>query len=285
MSKIYFIVTHHEDPEGAGEKWVDEGVCAVGWFSGISMRGVKTKEQLIKRTHDKLGERRAINELLRFLQINVGDIIIAYQNKNTIAAIGKVSSDYIYNNKNSTGDHYGYPHQKKVSWLVSPRGFLKKHLPQDIAVQLGKRGITTKAIETSYSGDEFLKAVRSFKIPDHEGVYNEDLVKSGLSKYVRKKLDKLERGLLITREEKAIDTGNRPDFLAKDRNQTKVVIECKGSQVGLDAIEQVLRYKKSYGKNARYLLIAFSFDHRLIEKAKKNGIEVYEVDLKFKRRT
>jgi RecB family endonuclease NucS len=181
-------------------------------------------------------------------------------------------------------DGFNYPHQKAVKWLKKPREFLKKYLPENISKQMGKRGKTTIKISTNYNGEDFIRMLENLSIPSYEGKYNEELVKAGLSKYVKRNLEKLEDGLTIEREEKSIDKENRPDFIAKDRNGKKVIIECKGSLADLSDISQVINYLRSYGQEARYFLIAFSFNERCLEKAKKTKIELIECDLVFKKK-
>ncbi|MCX6777272.1 MAG: hypothetical protein NT157_00095 [Candidatus Micrarchaeota archaeon] len=288
MGRVYSIVTCNERSDEAAEAWIKEGICAVGWYDGIDLQGVKTKEQLVqklKKNGIRKPNTKSVNEVLHFLEINKGDVVIAYQRNNTIAAVGEVISDYHFNVTNSVGspDGFNYQHQKKVKWLDHPREFSRHELPSPIAGRVTLRGKTTLEIKTQYNALQFLKMVRGLMVSEHEGCFNEDMVKAGLSKYVKIYSNDMETGLKIIKEERHIDDENKPDFIAKDRTGKTVIIECKGNRVGSAAIEQILRYKRSYGKNARYFLIGFTFDRRAIEQARKENIVVYEVDLKFKR--
>lgn len=286
MSKIYAIVTHHEKPIDAADAWVKEGVCGIGFYR-LDIGGIKNKEQLQKLLIEKKErpKNKFMNEIMRFLEIEKGDVILAYEKKNIISAVGKVIvGDYEFNQSNLTGKPTGfnYPHQKRVEWLEKPREFSRKELPQKFADQIGKDkiGVTTTKI-SGYRGDWLLNYLETTPITAHEGKYNEELVKVGLSKYVKRNLNDLETGLTILKEEKSLDEENRPDFIAKDSQGNPVIIECKGSLVGIEAINQIIRYRKSRGANARCFLIAFTFDHLALQKAEREGIDVFEVDLRF----
>jgi RecB family endonuclease NucS len=118
----------------------------------------------------------------------------------------------------------------------------------------------------------------------YKGKFNEDSVKAGISKYVRKNLDKLEIGLKITHEEKPINEQNRPDFLAKDKNGISVIIECKG-YADNETIKQIKRYRSNYPKSSRCFLIATQLSDDCKKEARRNEIEVFEVDLNFNKIT
>lgn len=283
MTSIYNIVTYHEKSRAidAAEAWISEGVCAVG-YCDINARNIKSKEELKKRVEDNT---RSINELWTFLQIEKGDIILAYCFDSTIAAVGEViDGRYLHKTKNIVGkdvddDGFDYNHQKKVKWFDTPRFFDKDELPTVISRKLGLRGKTTTEIH--YPVDRFLKIIK--EIPStYVRKFNEDLVKAGLSKYLRKNLDQLEAGLRITHEESPINEQNRPDFLAIDKSGTKVIIECKG-YADKEAIKKIKIYRSKYPKASRCFLIASQISDECKKEALKNQIEVFETDLIFKK--
>lgn len=284
MASIYNIVTYHEKESAndAAEAWIQDGVCAVGFYGDINAKNIKTIEELKKKVKDS--STKSINELWAFLQIERGDIILAYSLNSTVAAVGEVISDYFYNTKNIVGrdvddDGFDYPHQKKVKWFKTPRYFHKNELPSVITEKLGLRGKTTTEIK--YPVDSFLKIIKEIR-STYKRKFNEDLVKAGLSKYVQRNSDQLEVGLKIIGEESQIDEQNRPDFLAVDKRGTKVIIECKGF-ADKDDIKQIKRYRLNYPKTSRCFLIASHISDECKKEAIKNNIEVFEVDLIFQK--
>lgn len=285
MGKIYSIMTHHKNPEEAAEEWVREGICAIGDFRGIATTDLNTIIEELKNLPKKT---MWVKEVLRFWEIQKGDIIIANQGKGMVSALGVVvDDDYEFNQKNIIGskNNFGYPHQKKVRWLQSPREFRSEHL-KHLLGRLTQRGKTIIEID-GHNSEEFLHSLEGLNIPSHEGSYNEELVKAGLSKYVKRNIDHFETGMTIEREERNIDNENRPDFLARDKNGVNVIIECKGSLVNKHNIGQVIRYRNRYRKvssqNARYFLVAFSFDRDATILGKKEDVEMFEVGLTFKK--
>ncbi len=285
MGTIYSIVTYNKNRKKrateAAEAWISEGVCAVG-YCDINAKNIKSKEELKKRV--KKDSTKSINELGTFLEIEKGDIILAYCLNSTIAAVGEVIGDYSYNTTNIVGKSedeggFDYNHQRKVKWFESPRYFNRNQLPGVIANKLGLRGKTTT--EINYPIDSFLKKIED--IPStYKRVFNEDLVKAGLSKYLKKNLDELEVGLKITHEENHINEGNKPDFMAKDKNGSKVIIECKGIAEKKD-IKQIKRYRLNSHQKSRCFLIASQISDECRKEALKNQIEIFEVGLVFKR--
>lgn len=286
MAAIYNIVTHHERPIEAAEVWISEGVCAVGYCGDVNATNIKSRDDLNKLALRKKCDTRSINKLCTFLQIEKGDIILAYIGDSTVAAVGKIIGDYSYNTKNIVGKDeedggFEYRHQKEVKWFESPQHFDTGELPCVISKKLGQRGNTPTKID--YLAETFLKFIEI--IPStYKGKFNEDSVKAGISKYVRKNLDKLEIGLKITHEEKSINEQNRPDFLAKDKNGTSVIIECKGYAES-ETIKQIKRYRSNYPKASRCFLIAMRISEDCKKEAARNGIEVFEVDLNFNKIT
>lgn len=123
--KIVRVFTHHENPVGAGEAFIEDGVVAVGWVYDPTIL-YASKDDIV-RYRQKLHPRKAKNKIVssvshycRFRdELEEGQIVIAYRGDNTIAAVGKITGPFQYNDKNSVGDHNGliaYPNQYPVEW-------------------------------------------------------------------------------------------------------------------------------------------------------------------------
>jgi hypothetical protein len=276
-------MVHHENKQDSGEAWIRNGVCAVGFRTeaDFDLTNVNSRQDLFIACNPKADKKR-LGELFKFLSIQEGDLIIANFGNGLIGAVGLVTGKYVFNRENEVGKKFGYPHQRAVAWQDTPREFRKDNLPGLISEQIGHTpGITIKEIVSIYNSDSFLTMLNNLKIKSYEGKYNEDLVKAGLSKYLKRNLNSLEMGLILNTEETHLDKHNRPDFTAKDKNGCEVIIECKGSFAGISAVDQAVRYRRVKGQNSRYFLVAFSFDESARVKAKKEGIELFEVDLLF----
>lgn len=208
---------------------------------------------------------------------------MAYCGSNTVAAIGRVlTGKYLYEKQNIIGKSeyrggFGYPSQKEVKWFKKPRYFKKDKLP------FYMRDRITTCIIIPSSVKIFLQELKN--IPEeYRGTFNEDAVKAGISRYLKRNINKLEYGLELTRQETSIDENNRPDFLAKDRNGKHVTFECKGF-ADEKAIDQINRYPSKYHnrKKFRRFLIATYITNDCKKEAKRNGIEVFETYLKSKK--
>ncbi|MBI3033770.1 hypothetical protein HYY72_01285 [Candidatus Woesearchaeota archaeon] len=284
MEKVYSIVTHHKNTEEAADRWIENGVCAVG-FCKADLSDVKSKDQLKKLLNKKREKpkSRSITELMKFLSIQKDDLIIAYQNRNIIAAIGKViDGDYLFE---SNPKDFLYPHQKKVKWFENPTYFDKEQLSVIAARQLGKRGITVTELRDTTPKKllAFASLVESNKYKS-KNEKKEELIKRELKKHLKKEIGSLEQGLVLKFAEKTIGK-KRPDFIAEDGNRKTVIIECKGSVDFPKAIKQIVDYRKRYKKQVngvRCFLIAFDFDSKSKEKARKEGIEMFQAELCFK---
>ncbi|MFH1306360.1 MAG: hypothetical protein ABIH83_01725 [Candidatus Micrarchaeota archaeon] len=204
MGKIYSMtVYHNKDILDVAEEWVQNNLCAVGYCK-VDINGVQPQdvEKTIRASTRGVVKKREINELKIFKKIEFGDVVLAYMNNNHIYAIGTVDGEYRYDETNIIGKSkkdggFGYPHQIPVKWLDSPREFHRKHLPKVISEQLGKHGKTTFQIESAYDSDEFIALIEKLQIPRNEGKFKEELVKAGLSKYVKINSEHIEKGLKI----------------------------------------------------------------------------------------
>jgi hypothetical protein len=277
MSKIYAIVTHHKRADDAAEAWRECNVCAIGFHDD---------KRLTKMNNEDLAA-----DARRFLEIEKGDFILAYTWGNRIAYVGDVvDGKYIYTKKNLVGrteqGGFEYPHQYEVNWLDKPYDFSRYDLPPFLYTQLGKRGRTVIPIMLGKRSFDRVKQIIITSAESGSLSYdvNEDMIKAGMRKYLRRHLDSLEKGLRITHAETSVSKSDRPDFLAKDAEGKPVIIECKGFGYPAD-LEQLERYDKSSAKeNSRLMLVAFNMTDECIKDAQKNPrIELFECDLTFKK--
>ena len=89
---------------------------------------------------------------------------------------------------------------------------------------------------------------------------------------------------MISESEEKTTASDRPDFIAKDKDNQTVLIECKGYAVPQDC-EQLERYGEGLEKkNPRLMLVAFRIDDGCLKEAKNDPqMELFECDLKFKK--
>lgn len=286
--KIWEIKTHHRNREEAAEEWKRLGICAIG-FVRLDDFQVKSKGELEKRTPENYTS-RDIEQVWNFYNgINKGDLVLAYTKHNTIAYVGEVEGPYEFRQDNVVGDPngFGYPRQRRVKWWDEPHHFSRWNLPKPFAKQFGKRGFTIRPIEPGAPGCEgFIRILKACAISGSKmpGL-NEDMVKAGLIKHLYRSLNVLELGLKIKRVEPSIRKRKRPDFIAEDKEERPVLIECKGTASG-DAVDQIKDYEKKYGKGAspRLMIVAFKIDEMCRSAAKSAGnVELFECDLSFRK--
>ena len=89
MNNVYVIVTYNEkykEPEynleSAAEAWKECGVCAIGWSRSGNLKKVR--------------ENKLNKDMQLFLQIEKGDLILAYTGNNTIAYMGEIKDGKLY---------------------------------------------------------------------------------------------------------------------------------------------------------------------------------------------
>ena len=280
MNSIYAIVTHHpgcrkHTPDEAADAWKECGVCAIGWSKLGNLREVPEEDLLVDMTD--------------FLKIEQGDLILAYTKRNRIAYVGDVKSGrYSPNSTNLVGKPeedggFGYPNQKAVNWWSEPVDFLRTDFPESIAKQMGRIGKTVIPLDLGRRSFkqmvDLLKTIPSGSASEH---LDEDTIKAGIVKYLKRNIDALERGMRITYAEKPISKSERPDFIAEDVKGRQVVIECKG-RADVRSLEQLgERYRRFATKNARLFLVAFRIDDECRRLAKRYpNVELREADLRF----
>lgn len=302
-NRIFAITTYHTSNKAveAAEEWKRLGICAIGWseinFCSHKSRyknKSKSKEEIKKRLKNKNYDTRGSADIWNFIsEVSEGDIVLAYSRRNTIAYVGEAKGPCRFNRKNSIGNPNGkftYSHQRDVKWWDEPHYFNRHDFPKYFADQFGKRGVTVTEIFPNSKGFKgFIDIIKTCANSGSQlpGI-NEDTIKAGLVKYLYSSLEKLEKGLTITKVEVAIGKQkkiSRPDFIAKDRQGKPVIIECKGS-ANEAAVEQIQSYEKEYGKDKdpRLLIVAFRINDACRLAARKAGnVELYECDLTFRR--
>lgn len=276
MNSIYAINTHHGRPDDAVEAWHDCEVCAIGFNQYGNLKKAEQEELPSDAKH--------------FLEIKKGDLILAYPGGNRIAYLGEIADGkYLYTHKNIVGmdekdGGFEYPNQYRVKWYDKPCDFSRRDLPDYLWTQLGGRGRTVVPVKLGRrSFDEVKQIIISTARPDSLSYeINEDTVKAGIRKYLRRHIDSLEKGLKITKSEKATDKSDIPDFIARDKGGRTVVIECKGNAYSGDC-DQLEKYGRNLAREKpRLMLVAFRIDDGCLKEARKNPqMELFECDLKF----
>ncbi len=267
MNKIYAITTHDKEPFKAAEAWKRNGLCAIGWINEGNLKN-------LNRNH--------LNQNMKlFLEIEKGDVILAYSTRNTIAYVGDVvDGQYIHDISNKVGHDYGYPNQLSVQWWQEPKHFKRMDLPPFFSSQLGKRGRTVVCLDLGNYG--FAKALDVIKACANtnsaSSELNEDMIKIGLHAFLDKHIDFLEQGLRIDEAEVQISPEDRPDFVGIDATNRTILIECKGT-ASASACDQLTRYGQTYGGKPRLLLVAFVIEEACKKQAKKEHIELIECSL------
>ena len=153
LENIHRIVAGHERQDAYAEAFLRYGVVAVGWhMDDISnMTGEEIEKQASMRKYRN--PKVAKDTLLRFRdKINIGDPVIAYKSPNTIVAVGRITSDYFYDNKDDLGSSDGlhFCHKRKVNWREKPRMFDRIFLPEDFRNVVSIPG-TFKTLQYDFS--------------------------------------------------------------------------------------------------------------------------------------
>jgi hypothetical protein len=278
LNSIYAITTHHDRPSEAAEAWRELNVCAIGFTRFGKLTSAKP-EELPK-------------DVELFLRIKKGDLILAYAMGNRIAYVGEIENGkYMQTHENIVGldkkdGGFGYPNQYKVKWYEKPRDFSRTDLPDFLRKQLGQRGRTVVPINLNRRSFDDVKQIILVCARSESLSYqiNEDTVKAGIRKYLRRHINSLEEGMKIVKSEEPTSTADRPDFIARDKDGRIVLIECKGNAFPEDC-RQLERYGEGLKKeNPRLILVAFKVDDGCMKEAKSSRpMELVECDLTFKR--
>ncbi len=177
MSRLFRIVTNHENPKVAAQLWKSLAVAAIGWSRVGSIRSV-SKDELVRKLRQAYGKTEneanyAASQLLTFREIAEGDLIIGYQKENTVSMVGTAKTGYDFDNRNEVGDPSGpvhYPHQVSVEWLNKPRDFHRTNFYRTSSPELVDWVSLRGTIYSKYVGDHLLDEVR--RIPSGATLYS-----------------------------------------------------------------------------------------------------------------
>jgi hypothetical protein len=163
------------------------------------------------------------SEARTFLKIKKGDLVLAYATGNRIASVGEiVDGKYLHRTNNIVGldkenGGFGYPNQYKVKWFDKPYDFSRKDLPDYLWKQLGQKGRTVVPLKLYRRSFDEVKQIILATARSGSLSYdmNEDTVKAGIQKYLRRHIDSLEKGLKIMKSEERTSKTDQPDFLSQ----------------------------------------------------------------------
>lgn len=272
----------HENQDAYAEAFLKHGVVAIGWDVGdiSKMNGDQIEKKA--KAEDYGNPQEAKSVLLRFRdKISIGDPVIAYKSPNTIVAVGRIVSDYYYDDKDNLGSSKGlcYPHKRKVEWREKPRMFDRMFLPEDFRTVVSIPG-TFKTLGYDFSIIE--KELN--KVPDEAEKEKVLEVESEeqMRLYFKNNIKQLEPDL-VTLDERDTSVG-QVDILAKARDFW-VVIEIKrnasDSTVGqlLGYINAVKEEKNT--DKVRGIIIAESITDRVKKAIVGLNITMYTCELRF----
>jgi predicted Mrr-cat superfamily restriction endonuclease len=263
-----------------------EGVVAIGWGETGDITNMN-EQQLAEACKGFDNPSEAKNVLLRFRdRIGNNEPVIAYKSPNTIVAVGRIRSDYFFDDKDNLGSPGGlhYPHMRRVFWRGKPRMFNRNLLPDDFAPSVAIPG-TFKTLEYDFD----LIEAELDRIPDE--IQQEKVVRAEdeeqMRLYFKSNIKELEPGLVALNER---DTSvGEADILCKE-GDAWVVIEVKKTASD-SAAGQLLGYMAAIkeDKNAakvRGIVAAEDVTDRLVKAlsfAKSHGMDlsIYRCRLKF----
>ena len=142
--KVTRVFTHHEFPREAAELYLEHDLIAVGFVydADVADYGDRTKiKDLMQNRYPYMSKNQISNAAGQFLrfrdEIDVGNIVLAYEGENIVSSVGIVTSPCLYKDENKIGDPNGdinYPNQRKVNWRKTPRFFPRwKLIPELIS--------------------------------------------------------------------------------------------------------------------------------------------------------
>lgn len=141
--KVTRVFTHHEFPREAAELYLEIDLIAVGFVYDAKVANSGDRENIKDFMNDmypSMSEnhiRNAAGQFLRFRdEIEVGDIILAYEGKNIVSSVGMVKSLCRYDDENAIGDpkrDIDYPNQRIVEWMKTPRFFSRWRLIPELS--------------------------------------------------------------------------------------------------------------------------------------------------------
>lgn len=279
---IHRIIAGHENQDAYAEAFLKHGVVAIGWYMGdiSKMDGPEIEKEAKARGYSNPQEGK--NVLLRFRdKVAIGDPVIAYKSPNTIVAVGRIVSDYYYDNKDNLGSPKGlqYAHRRKVEWREKPRMFDRNFLPEDFRNVVSIPG-TFKTLEYDFSVIE----QELDKIPDEAEKEKVIEVESEeqMRLYFKSNISELEPGL-VALEERDTSVG-QVDIMAK-AGDLWVVIETK-QNASDSAVGQLLGYVNAVKEDkntdkVRGIILAGTITDRVKKAVKGLNIALYTCKLKF----
>jgi len=280
--RVVRIVTHHENPEKAAQLFAEQGLVAVGFDIG-NPEG-KNRDQLKELFINEWGssEQEAASAaagLLRFRdEIEIGDIVLAYQPVNMIALVGTVEGGWEYNTKNVIGDPDGeiaYPNQRKVRWWDKPRAFHRRYLPQDLSEKVKLPG-TIHIFE--YDLAKLKESLEKIPSDEVEEKAVEAVDEDEIKEYLETHPTQLEEGLVIVKREHKLSVGT-VDFFAKDGHGMDTLIEVK-IKADDSVVGQLLGYMQAHreaqAKDVRGIVVAERFTERCKKAVKGLNVTLYE---------
>jgi len=98
----------------------------------------KTEDELLEKACEIYKDEgpRIKGYLLRFRdKIKIGDPVIAYMSPNTVVAVGRIKSDYLFrkDRNRDSKEGLGLPHRRKVEWMKEPQNFSRYELPDYVS--------------------------------------------------------------------------------------------------------------------------------------------------------
>jgi len=283
---IHRIVAGDKNQDAYTEEFLKVGVVAVGWDE-VGNISYLSEEQLAKACEKYDNPKEAKSVLLRFRdKIKIGDPVIAYKSPNTIIAVGRITSEYFFDDKDNLGSSkaLGYPHKRWVTWREKPRVFDRNFLPDDFSSLVSIPG-ALKTLEYDFSViekelDKVPEEAEKEKVLDVES-------EEQMRLYFKNNIKQLEPDL-VALDERDTSVG-QVDILAK-AGDFFVIIELKRNAAD-SAIGQLLGYMGAIKEDkttdkVRGIIIAESITNR-IKKAIEFlntfdlNISLYTCKLKF----
>lgn len=129
MSPTYWVVRPNPDHTDRMEEFLKEDLIAIGWphlpaLDELAGDQLFTKLQAGSPSTSKRTLKMQQNMIIRFsMQMEAGDLVLVPYGK--LIYFARIAGDYQYN-RHAIKD--GYPHQRKVEWLLDKKGFPRAQL-------------------------------------------------------------------------------------------------------------------------------------------------------------
>ncbi len=131
------------------QEFVHKRIIAVGWpnigdLTGLDRQGIATRLKEAYPKCDGAAHLRGSTTLLRFRDgMQIGDVVIVAPRKSESAnvSVAQILGPYHFDPE-TDGDHFGYPHHRRVDWLR--RDVPRNELPGPVASSLNSQGTLFK---------------------------------------------------------------------------------------------------------------------------------------------